>query len=164
LEYYLQKRPDSARDDSAGLDLTEIGKHISFTEQRAEGAEKELTTVLILQMLSKKIGEKLDCVVTGLTSFGVFVQSRKFGIDGLIRMSDLGQDYWKYNEKTLCIVGRNTGCNIRLGQAIKTRIVSVNVPARQLNLAPAELIIKDKDVKKRKTKKKSKKRRSKTRR
>jgi ribonuclease R len=138
LEYYLQKRPDSARDVSAGLDLTEIGKHITFTEQRAEGAEKELTTVLILQMLSKKIGEKLDCVVTGLTSFGVFVQSRKFGIEGLIRMGDLGQDYWKYNTKAQCIDGEHSGCCIRLGQAIKVRIVSVNVPARQLNVTPIE--------------------------
>jgi ribonuclease R len=138
LEYYLQKRPDSARDDFAGLDLTEIGKHITFTEQRADGAEKELTTVLILQMLSKKIGEELDCVVSGLTSFGLFVQSRKFGIEGLIRMSDLGQDYWKYNTKAQCIVGQRSGCNIRLGQAIKVRIVSVNVPARQLNVTPIE--------------------------
>lgn len=138
LEYYLQKRPDSARDDFAGLDLTEIGKHITFTEQRAEGAEKELTTVLILQMLSKKIGEELDCVVSGLTSFGVFVQSRKFGIEGLIRMVDLGQDYWKYNTKAQCIDGEHSGCCIRLGQAIKVRIVSVNVPARQLNVCPIE--------------------------
>jgi len=138
LEYYLQKRPDSARDVSAGLDLTEIGKHITFTEQRAEGAEKELTTVLILQMLSKKIGEKLDCVVSGLTSFGIFVQSRKFGIEGLIRMSDLGQDYWKYNTKAQCITGEHSGYCIRLGQAIKVRIVSVNVPARQLNVCPIE--------------------------
>jgi len=134
LEYYLQKRADLARDVSAGLDLTEIGKHITFTEQRAEDAEKELTTVLILQMLSKKIGEELDCVVSGLTSFGVFVQSRKFGIEGLIRMSDLGQDYWKYNTKAQCIVGQRSGCSIRLGQAIKVCIVSVNVPARQLNV------------------------------
>jgi len=138
LEYYLQKRSDSAKDDSAGLDLTEIGKHITFTEQRADDAEKELTTVLILQMLSKKIGEELDCVVTGLTGFGVFVQSRKFGIEGLIRMVDLGQDYWKYNTKAQCIVGQRSGCNIRLGQAIKVRIASVNVPARQLNVTPIE--------------------------
>ncbi|MCH8120734.1 MAG: RNB domain-containing ribonuclease, partial [Planctomycetes bacterium] len=140
LEYYLQKRSESARDDTAGLDLTEIGKHITFTEQRADDAEKELTTVLLLQMLSKKIGEELDSVVTGLTSFGVFVQSRKFGIEGLIRMADLGPDNWKYNARAQCIDGQRSGSNIRLGQAIKVRIVSVNVPARQLNVVPVELL------------------------
>ena len=138
LECYLQKRPDSARDISAELDLVEIGKHITFTEQRAEDAEKELTTVLILQMLSKKIGDELDCVVTGLTSFGVFVQSRKFGIEGLIGMADLGPGQWKYNSRTQCLVGQRCERSIRLGQSIKVRIDSVNVPARQLNVAPVE--------------------------
>jgi ribonuclease R len=141
LECYLQKRPDSARDISAELDLVEIGKHITFTEQRAEDAEKELTTVLILQMLSKKIGDELDCVVTGLTSFGVFVQSKKYGIEGLIRMADLGPDQWKYNIKAQCIFGQHSGRSIRLGQSVKVRIDSVNVPARQLNVAPAEPLI-----------------------
>jgi len=69
-------------------DLAEIGKHITFTEQRAEDAERELTTVLTLIMLSNRIGEKLDCVVTGLAGFGVFVQSRKLGIEGLIQTAD----------------------------------------------------------------------------
>ncbi len=155
LEFYLQNRTDSARDISAGPDLTEAGKHITFTEQQADYAEKELKTVLLLQMLSKKIGQELDCVVTGLTSFGLFVQCRTFGIEGLIRMADLGQDYWKYNERSQSIVGENSGCNIRLGQAIKVRIVSVNVPARQLNVAPAELLASTtKKTRKRKTRKK----------
>jgi len=163
LECYLQKRPDSARDISAELDLAEIGKHITFTEQRAENAEKELTTVLILQMLSKKIGDELDCVVTGLAGFGVFVQSRKFGIEGLIRMADLGPDQWKYNSRAQCITGERSGRSIRLGQSVKVRIDSVNVPARQLNVTPVEQLVNaTKQAKKRKTTKKSKKRKRKT--
>jgi len=138
LQCYLQNRLIAAKQDAAGQDLTEIGKHITFTEQRAEDAEKELTTVLILQMLSKRTGNELDCVVTGLTNFGVFVQSRKLGIEGLIQMPDLGPDQWKYNARAQCIVGQHTGLSIHLGRAIKVRIISVNVPARQLNVAPAE--------------------------
>lgn len=141
LEFYLQNRPDAAKGNSAGLDLTEIGKHITFTEQRAEDAEKELKTVLLLQMLSKKIGDELDCVVTGLASFGVFVQSRRFGIEGLIQMSDLEGDAWKFNQKAQCIVGQRSGYTIRMGQAVKVRIVSVNVPARQLNLVPVKPLV-----------------------
>jgi ribonuclease R len=120
--------------------LAEIGKHLTFTEQRADDAENELKSVLILQMLSKRTGEELDCVVTGITNFGVFVQSRKFGIDGLIVMGDLGGDDWKYNQKAQCITGMRSGANIRLGKVIKVRIVSVNVPARQLNLVPVKLL------------------------
>ena len=87
LECYLQNRADSAKQTAAAQDLAETGKHITFTEQRADDAERDLKAVLILQMLSKKIGEQLDCVVTGLTTFGVFVQCKKFGIEGLIASS-----------------------------------------------------------------------------
>ena len=158
LEYYLQNRLDLAKQTSAGLDLTEIGKHITFTEQRAEDAEEELKTVLILQMLSKKIGDELDCVVTGLTNFGVFVQSRRFGIEGLITMGDLGGDAWKYNQKAQCVVGMRSGTSIHLGKAIKARIVSVNVPARQLNLVPVKPLVvpaaeKKKDIRTKKSRK-----------
>ena len=152
LERYLQN--ESPRKEQE-LNLAETGKHITFTEQRAEDAERELRTVLTLQLLSKKIGEQLDCIVTGLTGFGVFVQCRKFGIEGLIRMAALGPDHWKYNEKTQCIAGERSGRSIRLGQAMKVRIVSVNVPARQLDVSPVELMTKEpKQQTKRKARKK----------
>ena len=156
LEFYLQNRVDLAKNSSVEMDLAEVGKHISFTEQRAEDAERELKNVLILQMLSGRINEELDCVVTGLTGFGVFVQSRKFGIEGLIQMNDLGPDEWEYNQKAACIEGRRTGRGVRLGQALKVRIVSVDVPARQLNVAPVEPLAKE-PVRKRKGATKSKK-------
>jgi ribonuclease R len=159
LDCHLKGRLDSAKTEMilSTPDLTEIGKHISFTEQRAEDAEGELTTVLILQMLSDHIGDELDCVVTGVTSFGVFVQSKKFGIEGLIRIADLGQEQWKYNVKTHSIVGLRSGYSIYLGQPMKVRIVSVNVPARQLNVSPAEPLIKVPEQGKRKRNKAGKK-------
>jgi len=162
LDGYLQNRLDATKQIAAGQNLVEIGKHISFTEQRAEDAEKELTTVLILQMLSKRIGDELDCVVTGLTNFGVFVQSRKLGIEGLIQMADLGPDQWKYNTRAYCIVGQHTGLSIHLGQAIKVRIISVNVPARQLNVAPTEPLTSAVSRRESKKTRKSKKRKRKT--
>jgi len=161
LELYLHKKPFPREQEQ---NLAEVGKHITFTEQRAENAERELTTVLTLQMLSKKIGDQLDCIVTGLTGFGVFVQCRKFGIEGLIRMASLGPDQWKYNEKTQCVVGERSGCSIRLGRAMKVRIVSVNVPGRQLDVSPVDLLVKEpkrrakSKTRKKQTKKKRKKR------
>jgi ribonuclease R len=141
LQCYLENRIDSAKRTAAAMDLSGIGKHITFTEQRADDAEKELNTVLILQMLSKRIGSEIDGVVTGLTSFGVFVQCRKFGIEGLIRMGDLGPDQWTFNKRSQCIVGQRSGHTVRLGQCLQVRIVSVNVPARQLNVAPVEPLV-----------------------
>ncbi len=119
-------------------DLQEIGYHISFTEQRAEDAERDLKNVLILELMSERIGQQLDCVITGITSFGIFAQSKTFGIEGLIQKSDLGPDNWKYNPKKQCIIGANSGQLVKLGQPLTTTIVSVDIPARHLNMVPSE--------------------------
>jgi len=134
-------------------ELAETGKHITFTEQRAEDAEEELKTVLILQMLSKHIGDEMDTVVTGVASFGVFLRCRKYGIEGLIPLEQLGPDEWKFNQKDYCITGLNSGYNVHLGQKIRVSIVSVNVPARQLNLEPADALIERPSPRKTKVKK-----------
>ncbi|HSV99168.1 MAG TPA: ribonuclease R [Sedimentisphaerales bacterium] len=138
LQSYLESRMDAAKQEAAGEDLFPVGKHITFTEERADNAERELTSVLILQMLSKRIGDEMDCVVTGLTGFGVFVQCRKFGIEGLIKLEDLGPDEWRFNKVSQCVMGERSGQMIQLGQPIRVHIVAVNVPARQLNVAPVE--------------------------
>ncbi|MCI0498552.1 MAG: ribonuclease R [Planctomycetales bacterium] len=122
-------------------ELIEIGKHITFTEQQAAEAEKELQTVLILQMLSERIGQDMDVVVSGLTNFGVFVQCTKFGIEGMIEPGDLGLDEWKFDDRAQAIVGKWSGESVRLGQLMKVRIATVNIPARQLFLAPAEPLV-----------------------
>jgi len=134
-------------------ELAETGKHITFTEQRAEDAERELKTVLILQMLSKHIGDEMDTVVTGVASFGVFLRCRKYGIEGLIPLEQLGPDEWKFNQKGYCITGVGSGYCVHLGQKMRVSIVSVNVPARQLNLAPAEALIERPSPRKTKVKK-----------
>jgi exoribonuclease R len=71
------------------------------------------------------------------------VQSKKYGIEGLVQMSDLGPGQWTFNKKTQSITNQS-GRSIRMGQPMKVRIISVNVPARQLNVAPADTIVKTK--------------------
>jgi len=143
LDCYLRGNLETASPEEVldSQELAQIGKHITFTEERAEDAEHELKTVLILQMLAGKIGEQLDCVVTGLTNFGVFVQSKKLGIEGLVQLTDLGPDEWRYNPRSCCIIGRHSGRIVCLGQAMKVKIISVNVPARQLTVAPVEPVL-----------------------
>lgn len=140
LDSYIRGKV-SAKQQLSSDELTEIGKHITYTEQQADSAERELKAVLILQMLSKHIGDEIDCVVTGLTSFGVFAKCKRFGIEGLIPMAELGPDEWQFDAKRQCISGAKTGVGIRLGRPMKVRIISVNIPARQLNLTPAERLV-----------------------
>jgi len=146
LDSYIKTGSVEALLDSA--ELKAIGKQISFTETQAEKAESELKTVLILQMLSKKIGSTLDCVVSGLTSFGIFARCTKFGIEGLIRFPDLGPDDWKYNQTTQSVNGKISGTSIRLGQKITAKIANINIPARQLDLVPLEPFFDHKKIRK----------------
>jgi ribonuclease R len=118
--------------------LTEIGKHISFTEQRAEDAEDDLRTVLILLLFQKRLGETLETVVSGLANFGIFVQCTKFGIEGLIPLELLGKDRFVYDHRAQCVYGMRSGRTFHIGMPLTVRIVSVNIAARQLNVVPIE--------------------------
>jgi ribonuclease R len=75
-------------------ELAEVGKHLSFTERRADDAERELRQVKVLELLVSHVGEDFAGVVTGITNFGIFVQISKYLIDGLIRYEDLMDDWW----------------------------------------------------------------------
>jgi ribonuclease R len=121
--------------------LAKTGEHISWTEQNAVSAERDLKMVLILHMLSEHIGDELNCVVSGLTKFGVFVQCLKYGVEGMIELTDLGLDEWKFEERSQCVTGRHSGKTIHLGQKMDVRIVSVHIQGRTLSLAPVKLLV-----------------------
>lgn len=143
LQCYLEQRLNliGLEEVLPEAELKEIGRHISFTEQRAEEAEREIKIALVLQMLTEHIGDEMDTVVTGLTNFGVFVQCRKYGIEGMIEPGDLGLDVWKYDPRRQSVIGQYSGKSVHLGQPLRVRIVAVNVPARQLSVAPVEPLV-----------------------
>jgi ribonuclease R len=114
--------------------LEQLGKHLSFTERRAADAERELRAVKVLQLLAEHVGDVIDGVVTGITSFGVFVQSTRFLTEGLIRIGDLPDDFWQFDDRVGALRGQRSGRRISLGDRAKVQIVSVNIPARQLEL------------------------------
>ena len=80
-------------------DLVEFGKHLCFTERRADDAERELRQVKMLELLENTIGDDFAGVVTGITNFGIFVQIHDLLIDGLIRYEDLMDDWWDVDER-----------------------------------------------------------------
>jgi ribonuclease R len=121
-------------------DLQETGRHISFTERRADDAERELRQVKILELLKDRVGEQFVGVVTGITNFGIFVQISEYLIDGLIRYEDLMDDWWDVDERSGQVRGQRTGTKIGIGDVVRVTVVNVDVPRRELNLAVAELM------------------------
>jgi ribonuclease R len=120
--------------------LVKLGEHCTAAERRAEAAERELREVLVLQFLEDKVGESFPGVVTGVTNFGVFVQFERFLIEGLIRLPDLGDDWWEVQPRYGQVRGEMSGKRYRIGDELEVRIANVDVPSRQLSLVPAREI------------------------
>lgn len=119
-------------------EVAAVGKHCSYAERRAEAAERELKTVKVLELLSDRVGEIVEGVVTGVVSFGLFVELRKFLIEGLVRFNELPDDWWDINQKAGAVVGQRSGRRIGIGNVVKAKIINVDIPARQLDLSMAE--------------------------
>lgn len=121
-----------------GPELEEIAEHCSFTGRRADDAERQLTQTLILQLLSGHVGQSFSGVVSGVSSLGAFVQLEKYLIEGMIKVEELGDDWWELNIDGGYILGRHSGKRIKIGDPMAVTIVSVDPIRRQLNLAPTE--------------------------
>ena len=115
--------------------LVNLGKHLSYTERRSSDAERELRAVKVLQLLAEHVGDVIDGVITGVTGFGVFVQSTRFLTEGMIRVADLPDDFWQFDDRTGVLRrAARTGRRISLGDRARVQIVNVNISSRQLDL------------------------------
>ena len=78
-------------------ELVVLGRHCSDREQRAEAAERDLTKLKLLAYLSTRIGEEMEAVVTGVESYGLFVQGVKLPAEGLVRVESLRDDHYYFD-------------------------------------------------------------------
>lgn len=135
LEAYCRDELDDLPPDDIPA-LTELGEHCSNTERRADAASEELREVLVLEFLAGKVGEGFTGVVTGVANFGIFVQSSRFLIEGLIRVEDLGDDWWEVDASRGCTRGQRSGQTFRIGDELPVKIANVDIARRQMYLLP----------------------------
>ncbi len=121
-------------------ELVVIGRHLSFTERRAEDAERELRQVKLLELLKDRLGEEFSGVVTGITNFGIFIQIQKYLVDGLIRYENLMDDWWDVDDRAGVIRGQRTGQRIGIGDVVTVIVARVDVPRRELDLSITKVI------------------------
>ncbi len=123
----------AAEDDIARL--IKLGRDCSTTERRAEAASNELTRVKLLRLLASRPGEVYTGIVTGVANFGIFVQLRRFLIEGVVRFHDLPDDWWDVDVSAGCVIGQRSGKTIRIGDRLKVVVAEIDVPLRELELA-----------------------------
>lgn len=109
------------------------GEHCSDREQRAEQAERELTKLKLLYYLSKRIGDELDAVITGVEDYGLFAQGIELPADGLIHVNSLQDDTYRFERATHTLTGFRNGNSYRLGDLVRVKIQRVDLDARELD-------------------------------
>jgi ribonuclease R len=102
------------------------GELISQLERRAMEAERETLDRYVAAYLSERVGETVDCRITGVQPFGFFATVEGLGGDGLVPVSTLGSDYFRYDESSQSLIGDESEESFTLGQRLKLRLVEAN--------------------------------------
>ncbi|MDG6777577.1 ribonuclease R [Thiomicrorhabdus sp. zzn3] len=114
--------------------MAEFGAHCSDTERRADEATRDAVTFLKCEFLSHRIGEEYEAVITAATNFGLFVEIDNLYVEGLIHITELGDDYFHYDGARHCLKGERTGKVYRLGDRVKVQVAQVNLDDRKVDL------------------------------
>jgi ribonuclease R len=129
LKSYLAGKPSYSYND-----LKQLGSHCSERERAAIDAERDSVKLKQVEYLSERVGEEFDGVISGVMESGIFVDLKDIHCEGMVRVSDLDDDYYEYDEKRHCLVGKNHGKKYQLGKEIRVTVVNTDVKARQIDL------------------------------
>ena len=117
--------------------LPEVAKHSSETERRADEAERETEKLKKVEYMEERIGEMYEGVVSGITSWGIYVELPNT-VEGLIHVSKLPGDYFYYNESTYEMIGQATGKSYKLGMPVKVCVEACDRFNRTIDFSVAE--------------------------
>ena len=114
--------------------MSTYGKHCSDTERRADEATRDAVTFLKCEFLSHRIGEEYQAVVSAVTNFGMFVELQDLYIEGLVHITELGEDYFHFDPVRHCLKGERTGTVYRLGDKVEVQVAQVVLDTRKIDL------------------------------
>ncbi|MGF6777675.1 ribonuclease R [Paraburkholderia sp. GAS334] len=111
----------------------ELGLHCSANERRADEASRDVEAWLKCYFMRDKLGEEYGGMVNGVTSFGIFVQLDALFIEGLVHVTELGSDYFQYDEIKNELRGERTGIRYRLSDRVRVQVSRVDLDARKID-------------------------------
>jgi ribonuclease R len=134
IREHLEEKLDPARQNKLVKTLGKIAQISSERERIAEEAERETVELKTAEYMANKIGNVYDGVISGIMPFGIFVELENT-IEGLVHVSNMEDDYYMFNEKSITMKGERTGKIYRIGQGVKVRVIKVNISERQIDFA-----------------------------
>ena len=133
----LTKYQDGGR--SANRDkYEELCEHCSDMEQVAQNAERDSIKYKMVEFMSDKIGEVYDAHISGIQSYGIYCEIDDNHCEGMVPMHDLDDDYYEFDEKNYCLVGRRRHHKYQLGDPIRIQVARANIEKRQLDFTLAD--------------------------
>jgi ribonuclease R len=121
-------------------DLPEVARHCSDMERRADEAERELVQWKKVRFMADKVGDQFEGYITGVAAFGLFVQLVEHYVEGLVHVSSMADDYYRFLEKSHSLRGENTHKVYQLGDRVEVQVIRVNLERRQIDLGLVEVL------------------------
>ena len=115
----------------------ELGAHCSYCERRADEASRDVENWLKTYFMRDKVGEIFSGKVSRITNFGIFVTLDNVHIDGMVHVSDLGEDYFQYREDLMAMVGERSGVRFSVGDRVQVKVARADLDTCRIDLVLA---------------------------
>ena len=116
----------------------ELCEHSSDMEQLAQNAERDSIKYKMVEFMGDKIGEEFDAHISGIQSYGIYCEIDENHCEGMVPMHDLDDDYYEFDERNYCLVGRRHHHKYQLGDAVRIKVARANIEKRQLDFVLAD--------------------------
>ena len=131
------KRPGyKSRHTNSHADIDGICEACSERERAADETEREITAMKKAEYMEQFLGDDFDGVISGITSFGMFVELGNT-VEGLVRLTDMRDDYYEFDERAYKLTGVNTGKSYNIGDSIEVILARTSAASRQIDFVPA---------------------------
>ena len=143
----LTKYQDGARSANQQK-YEELCEHCSDMEQVAQQAERDSIKYKMVEFMEDKIGNEYDAHISGIQSYGIYCEIDENHCEGMVPMRDLDDDYYDFDERNYCLVGRRHHQKYQLGDPVRIKVARANLEKRQLDFTLAEEDVKGKKARK----------------
>jgi len=133
------RMPEDRREELTE-DLPEVGRHTSERERRATDAERELVQWKKVRFMADKVGDEFEGYITGVTAFGLYIELIEHFVEGMVHVSTMADDYYRFVERAHILRGENTGRAYRLGDKVRVQVIKVDMERRQVDLGLVEIL------------------------
>ncbi|MEP6941135.1 MAG: ribonuclease R [Rudaea sp.] len=122
----------------SGNDMASLGTHCSHNERRADEAERDVDERYKCAWMEKHVGSEFDGIVSGVTSFGLFVELKESQVSGLVHITQLPNDYYHFDPIRHMLSGERRGVQFRLGDAVRVQVLRASMEDRKIDFRLAQ--------------------------